>query len=44
MAIRRRALERVGPFDAGLEIYGDEEEWQRQDDPATIHPEPDQSR
>ena len=29
MAIRRRALERVGPFDAGLEIYGDEEEWQR---------------
>jgi len=29
MAIRRRALERVGPFDASLEIYGDEEEWQR---------------
>jgi GT2 family glycosyltransferase len=29
MAIRRAALERVGLFDAGLEIYGDEEEWQR---------------
>ena len=29
MAVRRRALERVGTFDAGLEIYGDEEEWQR---------------
>jgi GT2 family glycosyltransferase len=29
MAIRRSALERVGPFDASLEIYGDEEEWQR---------------
>ncbi len=29
MAIRRAALERVGTFDAGLEIYGDEEEWQR---------------
>jgi GT2 family glycosyltransferase len=29
MAIRRRALERVGPFDATLAIYGDEEEWQR---------------
>ena len=29
MAIRRRALERVGPFDASVEIYGDEEEWQR---------------
>ncbi len=29
MAIRRRALERVGPFDASQEIYGDEEEWQR---------------
>jgi GT2 family glycosyltransferase len=29
MAIRRRALERVGPFDASLQIYGDEEDWQR---------------
>ena len=29
MAVRRGALERVGSFDAGLEIYGDEEEWQR---------------
>jgi glycosyltransferase involved in cell wall biosynthesis len=29
MVIRRRALERVGPFDASLAIYGDEEEWQR---------------
>ena len=29
MAIRRAALDRVGLFDAGLEIYGDEEEWQR---------------
>lgn len=29
MAIRRAALERVGAFDASLEIYGDEEEWQR---------------
>jgi len=29
MAIRRAALERVGPFDPALEIYGDEEEWQR---------------
>jgi GT2 family glycosyltransferase len=29
MAIRPRALERAGPFDAALEIYGDEEEWQR---------------
>jgi len=29
MAIRRMALERVGGFDANLEIYGDEEEWQR---------------
>ncbi len=29
MAIRRAALERVGPFDASYEIYGDEEEWQR---------------
>jgi glycosyltransferase involved in cell wall biosynthesis len=29
MAIHRRALERVGPFDASYGIYGDEEEWQR---------------
>ena len=29
MVIRRPAYERVGPFDADLEIYGDEEEWQR---------------
>jgi GT2 family glycosyltransferase len=29
MAVRRRAIERVGTFDAGLAIYGDEEEWQR---------------
>jgi GT2 family glycosyltransferase len=29
MAIRRSALERVGPFDPSLAIYGDEEEWQR---------------
>jgi GT2 family glycosyltransferase len=28
MAIRRAALERVGPFDEGLDLYGDEEEWQ----------------
>ncbi len=29
MALRTAALRRVGPFDASLEIYGDEEEWQR---------------
>jgi GT2 family glycosyltransferase len=29
MAVRRSALDRVGPFDPGLDIYGDEEEWQR---------------
>ena len=29
MAIRRRALERVGPFDESIFIRGDEEEWQR---------------
>ncbi len=29
MAIRTAALERVGAFDPDLEIYGDEEEWQR---------------
>jgi GT2 family glycosyltransferase len=28
MAIRRNALERVGPFDASLEYGGDEQEWQ----------------
>src|SRR5271165_4639971 len=28
MAIRRSALERVGPFDASLEHGGDEQEWQ----------------
>src|ERR1700684_3271869 len=28
MAIRRRALERVGPFDTSLEHGGDEQEWQ----------------
>jgi GT2 family glycosyltransferase len=28
MAIRRSALERVGPFDATLEYGGDEQEWQ----------------
>jgi GT2 family glycosyltransferase len=28
MALRRRALDRAGLFDAGLAIYGDEEEWQ----------------
>jgi GT2 family glycosyltransferase len=28
MAIRRRALERIGPFDVSLEHGGDEQEWQ----------------
>src|SRR3954447_9455856 len=28
MAIRRSAFERVGRFDAGRELYGDEQEWQ----------------
>ncbi len=28
MAVRRSALERVGPFDIGLEQGGDEQEWQ----------------
>jgi GT2 family glycosyltransferase len=28
MAIRRRALERVGPFDEALHGHGDEEEWE----------------
>jgi GT2 family glycosyltransferase len=29
MALRRAALERVGPFDPGLDQYGEEEDWQR---------------
>ncbi len=29
LAIRRSALRRVGPFDPGIEIYGDEEDWLR---------------
>ena len=29
MAVRRAALQRVGPFDAGLDQYGEEEDWQR---------------
>jgi GT2 family glycosyltransferase len=28
MTVRRGALERVGPFDAALGLYGDEQEWQ----------------
>jgi GT2 family glycosyltransferase len=28
MTVRRGALERVGPFDAELGLYGDEQEWQ----------------
>jgi GT2 family glycosyltransferase len=28
MTIRRRALERIGPFDVTLELGGDEQEWQ----------------
>ncbi len=28
MAIRRAALERIGPFDVSLEHGGDEQEWQ----------------
>ncbi|WP_187369131.1 glycosyltransferase family 2 protein [Baekduia soli] len=28
MAVRRSALERVGPFDEARELYGDEQEWQ----------------
>jgi GT2 family glycosyltransferase len=28
MAVRRSALERVGPFDESLGLYGDEQEWQ----------------
>jgi len=27
MVIRRSAVQRIGPFDAGIPIYGDEEEW-----------------
>ncbi len=27
MAVRRSAIERIGPFDEGVPIYGDEEEW-----------------
>jgi len=29
MAVRRPALERVGPFDETRELYGDEQEWQQ---------------
>jgi GT2 family glycosyltransferase len=29
MAVRRAALERVGPFDETRELYGDEQEWQQ---------------
>ena len=29
LAIRRRAIELAGPFDAALDLYGDEEDWQR---------------
>ena len=29
LTIRRRALERIGGFDPGLDLYGDEEDWQR---------------
>jgi Glycosyl transferase family 2 len=28
MTVRRRAIERAGPFDASLGLYGDEQEWQ----------------
>jgi GT2 family glycosyltransferase len=28
MAVRRSALERIGPFDETRELYGDEQEWQ----------------
>ncbi len=29
LTLRRGALERVGSFDPGLDLYGDEEDWQR---------------
>jgi GT2 family glycosyltransferase len=29
MTLRRAALERAGPFDEQLDLYGDEEDWQR---------------
>ena len=29
LAVRRSAVERYGPFDPALDLYGDEEEWQR---------------
>ena len=29
MAVRRRALERIGPFDETIFVRGDEEDWQR---------------
>ena len=29
LTLRRRALDRAGGFDAGLDLYGDEEDWQR---------------
>ena len=37
MAIRRAALERIGPFDVSLEYGGDEQEWQERlgDEPAS---------
>ena len=28
LAVRRAAVQRAGPFDASLDLYGDEEEWQ----------------
>jgi GT2 family glycosyltransferase len=28
MAVRRKTLERIGPFDESRELYGDEQEWQ----------------
>jgi GT2 family glycosyltransferase len=29
LTVRRSALERLGPFDDALDLYGDEEDWQR---------------
>lgn len=29
LTVRRRAVERIGGFDAALDLYGDEEDWQR---------------